>query len=157
MSGNSSSQLADVPLSKSEFNYQLSLNKDKKSNLAKKLSNNKRYVDDLGVINYTSFASRILEIYLEVVSFTFPHSNISIGYNLFYSQLIRYYKIYSEVQDFIHSSQKLYRELSVSRRGYSHWGLVRKFLLFIKNKSEVINKYNINDVTEIQRSIFNDC
>ena len=162
MGGNSSSQLADVPLSKSEFNYQLSLVKDKKFNLAKRLSNNKRYVDDLGVINYTKFASRIPEIYppdllmersgndnkfvnyldiavniyshkvttkmynkvddfnFEVVSFTFPHSNISIsiGYNLFYSQLIRYYKICSEVQDFIHSSRKLYRELSL--RGYSH-------------------------------------
>ena len=199
MDGNSSSQLADVPLSKSEFNYQLSLIKDKKFNLAKRLSNNKRYVDDLGVINYTSFASRIPEIYppdllmersgndnkfvnyldiavniyshkvttkmynkiddfnFEVVNFTFPHSNISIdiGYNLFYSQLIRYYKICSEVQDFIHSSRNLYRELSL--RGYSHWGLVRKFLLFIKNNSEVINKYNVNDVTEMQRSIFNDC
>ena len=63
MGGNSSSQLADVPLSKSEFNYQLSLIKDKKFNLAKRLSKNKRYVDDLGVINYTSFASRIPEIY----------------------------------------------------------------------------------------------
>ena len=95
MGGNSSSQLADVPLSKSEFNYQLSLIKDKKFNLAKILSNNKRYVDDLGVINYTNFASRIPEIYshkvttkmynkvddfnFEVVSFTFPHSNISIN------------------------------------------------------------------------------
>ena len=129
MGGNSSSQLADVPHSKSEFNYQLSLIKDKKFNLAKRLSSNKRYVDDLGVINYTSFTSRIPEIYppdllmersgddnkfvnyldiavniyshkvttkmynkvddfnFEVVSFTFPHSNISInvGYNLFYS------------------------------------------------------------------------
>ena len=132
MGGNSSSQLADVPLSKSELNYQLSLIKDKKFNLSKRLSKNKRYVDDLGVINYTSFASRIPEIYppersgndnkfvnyldiavniyshkvttkmynkvddfnFEVVSFTFLHSNIpiNIGYNLFYSQLIRYYK-----------------------------------------------------------------
>ena len=119
----------------------ISLIKDKKFNLAKRLSNNKRYVDDLGVINYTSFASRIPEIYppdllmersgndnkfvnyldiavniyshkvttkmynkvddfnFEVVSFTFPHSNISIniGYNLFYSQHNRYYKICSEV------------------------------------------------------------
>ena len=52
MGGNSSSQLADVPLSKSEFNHQLSLIKDKKFNLAKRLSNNKRYVDDLGVKLY---------------------------------------------------------------------------------------------------------
>ena len=101
--------------------------------------------------------NKIDDFNFEVVNFTFPHSNISIniGYNLFYSQLIRYYKICSEVQDFIHSSRNLYRELSL--RGYSHWGLVRKFLLFIKNNSEVINKYNVNDVTEMQRSIFNDC
>ena len=42
MGGNSASTLADVPLSKSEFNYQLSLIKDKKFKLAKRLSNNKR-------------------------------------------------------------------------------------------------------------------
>ena len=105
----------------------------------------------------TKMYNKVDDFNFEVVSFTFPHSNISIniGYNLLYSQLIRYYKICSEVQDFIHNSRKLYRELSL--RGYSHWGLVRKFHLFIKNNSEIINKYNINDVTEIQRSIFNDC
>ena len=105
----------------------------------------------------TKMYNMVNDFNFEVVSFTFPHSNIfiNIGYNLLYSQLIRYYKICSEVQDFIHSSRKLYRELSL--RGYSHWGLLRKFHLFIKNDSEVIDKYNINDVTEIQRSIFNDC
>ena len=105
----------------------------------------------------TKMYNKVDDFNFEVVSFTFPHSNISIniGYNLLYSQLIRCYKICSEVQDFIHNSRKLYRELSL--RGYSHWGLVRKFHLFIKNNSEIINKYNINDVTEIQRSIFNDC
>ena len=55
--------------------------------------------------------------------------------------------ICSQVQDFIHSSQKSYCELLL--RGFSHWGLVREFHLFIKNNSEVINKYNINDVTEM--------
>ena len=59
MVGNSSSKLADVPLSIYELNYQLSLIKNKKFNLAKRLPNNKRFVDDLGVIDYTSFASRI--------------------------------------------------------------------------------------------------
>ena len=92
----------------------------------------------------TKMYNKVDDFNFEVVSFTFPHSNISIniGYNLLYSQLIRYYRICSEVQDFIHSSRKLYRELSL--RGYSHWGLVRKFHLFIKNNSEVINEYNIN-------------
>ena len=102
----------------------------------------------------TKMYNKVDDFNFEVVSFTFPHSNISIniGYNLFYSQLIRYYKICSEVQDFIHSNRKLYRELSL--RGYSHWGLVRKFHLFIKNNSEVINKYNINDVTEFTKVLF---
>ena len=105
----------------------------------------------------TKMYNKINDFNFEVVNFTFPHSNISIniGYNLFYSQLIRYYKICSEVQDFIHSSRNLYRELSL--RGYSRWGLVRKFLLFIRNNGEVNNKYNVNDVTGMQRSIFNDC
>ena len=63
MGGNSSSQLADLSLAKSEFNYMKSLLTSKKMNLAKLLSNNGRYVDDLSVFNYLNFANLISDIY----------------------------------------------------------------------------------------------
>jgi len=65
MGGNSSSQFADLSLAKSEFDYQKSLLASKKMNLAKLLSNNGRYVDDLCVFNYLNFANLISDIYPE--------------------------------------------------------------------------------------------
>ena len=63
MGGNSSSQFADLSLAKSEFNYMKSLLTDKKIGLAKLLSNNARYVDDLSIFNYLNFANLISNIY----------------------------------------------------------------------------------------------
>ena len=63
MGGNSSSQFADLSLEKSEFNYMKSLLTDKKIGLAKLLSNNARYVDDLSIFNYLNFANLISNIY----------------------------------------------------------------------------------------------
>ena len=63
MGGNSSSQLADLSLAMSEYNYMKSLINDKKTNLAKLLSNNCRYVDDLGIVNYLKFENLINSVY----------------------------------------------------------------------------------------------
>ncbi len=63
MGGNSSSQFADLSLAKSEFNYMKSLLTDKKIGLAKLLSNNARYVDDVSIFNYLNFANLISNIY----------------------------------------------------------------------------------------------
>ena len=50
MGGNSSSPIADLTVGKKEFNYMKRLLQEKKVGLAKLLSNNKRYVDDLAII-----------------------------------------------------------------------------------------------------------
>ena len=65
MGGNSSSPIAELTVGKKEFNYIKSLMQQKKLNLAKILSNNCRYVDDLITINYLKFQDRIADIYTQ--------------------------------------------------------------------------------------------
>ena len=63
MGGNCSPLLADLFLSHCEFVYMNKLIKDKKFGLAKLLSFNSRYIDDICVINYKDFETRIPIIY----------------------------------------------------------------------------------------------
>lgn len=196
MGGNSSSQFADLSLAKSEFDYMKSLLACKKMNLARLLSNNGRYVDDVCIFNYLNFANLISDIYPEdlvmersgdnnkvinyldvsirissngitteiynkvedfnfpVVMYTFPNGNmpITIGYNVFYGQLLRYSTICSHVNTFIFSSNKLYRTL-VSR-SYSHWQLVLKFRSLLRNHPCILLKYHISDSKSMEKEIF---
>ena len=196
MGGNSSSQFADLSLSKSEFNYMISLTKDKKFSLAKLLSNNTRYVDDLATLNYLHFHNLISQIYpsdlkmersgnnnkdvnyldvniqigdnrvttevynklddfnFPVVSFTFPHGNIpvKIGYNVFYSQVLRYSNIYSDLYPFVSAINRLYN-LLISR-SYKHIMLQREFNDLMRSKPEILLKYRIKDISDIRNDIF---
>ena len=63
MGGNCCSLMADLTLAYKEFTYMKQLLKIKKFGLAKLLSNNSRYVDDINVINYKNFQSVIKDIY----------------------------------------------------------------------------------------------
>ena len=67
MGGSCSSPTADLFLSCKEFNFMKRLLKEKKFNLARLLSNNSRYVDDLNIINYQLFNNRSKEIYPDVL------------------------------------------------------------------------------------------
>ena len=166
MGGNSSSPIAELTVGKREFNYIQNLMQQKKLNLAKILSNNCRYVDDLITMNYLHFQNIISEIYppslemersgednrninyldlnikieedgpnistynktddfnFNVVSLTFPQSNIPIevGHNVFYSQILRYGKICSNVENFLIPLRKSFRILL--ERGYRYRSLI---------------------------------
>ena len=63
MGGGCSSPVADLYLSSKEFRFMKRLLQEKKFHLAKLLSNNSRYVDDLNIINYRKFNNRANEIY----------------------------------------------------------------------------------------------
>lgn len=196
MGGNSSSQLADLSLAKCEYDYMQSLLKAKKLGLAKLLSNNSRYVDDLIIINYLGFEALIPQIYppdlkmersgddnkvinyldinisiepssistniynkvddfnFPVVMYTFPHGNmpVSIGYNVFYGQCLRYSIICSQLSYFISAVNKLYNILL--SRGYRHSLLYLKFNTLLKNKPNILLKYRILDVKDIEKDIF---
>ena len=149
MGGNSSSPIADLTVAKCEYNYMMKIVSQGKCGLARLLSNNHRYVDDLAVINYLSFHMIIKDIYppslemervgtnnkninyldlkiniaetisvsvynktddfdFNVISLSFPHSNIplDVGYNVFYSQILRYGNICSRVEDFRQNCKK---------------------------------------------------
>ena len=86
--------------------------------------------------------------------YTFPNSNmpIEIGYNVFYSQLLRYSGICSHVSSFVSSSNKLY--LILVNRSYNHWKLVLKFRVLLKNYPNILLKYKICDSRIIEKDIF---
>ena len=63
MGGGCSSPIADLYLCSKEFMFMKALLKDKKISLAKLLSNNCRYVDDINVVNYKNFLDKAKEIY----------------------------------------------------------------------------------------------
>ena len=63
MGGGCSSPTADLYLSSKEFKYMRTLLRDKKFALAKLLSNNSRYIDDINIVNYKGFEIKAKEIY----------------------------------------------------------------------------------------------
>ena len=140
--------------------YKLSKSKsDSDINLAKCLSNNSRYIDDISVVNYLGFGSIAKAIYhpslileesntgyhfdtfldllirvynkkiiigiyhkvddfnFEVINFPFPTSNIhsQVGYNTFYSQLVRFFRLCNNKMDFL-AKVNLIRKKAVSAR-----------------------------------------
>ena len=63
MGGSSSSPTADLYLCFKEFTYMKGLLRERKHNLARLLSNNSRYIDDVNVINYQHFSEQSKNIY----------------------------------------------------------------------------------------------
>ena len=63
MGGSCSSLIADLSLNFKEFCFMKRIVKEKKLGLARLLSNNSRYVDDINIINYKKFINLIPQIY----------------------------------------------------------------------------------------------
>ena len=173
--------------------------KEKKFGLAKLLSRNCRYVDDLNNMNYLHFSNLIRSIYppdllmersgddnksvnyldinismnnsghvatklynklddfnFPVVMYTFPNSNISssVGYNVFYGQVLRYSSIIADIDSFLCSTNTLYRTLL--SRSYNDRLLKSKFKKRLKDRPySILYKYNILDVSDILNITFN--
>ena len=89
----------------------------------------------------------------EVISFPFPESNIhsKVGYNCFYSQLIRFYRLCNNVIDFAIRVKMLYGKLS--GRGYSCTILKRFFLKFC-GRYPIDLKYDFSDGNTLWDRIF---
>ena len=173
MGGNASPFIADLYLAWHEYCYMYRLSKSKLESdidLAKTLSNNSRYIDDISVINYLGFGRIAKDIYhpslileesntgyhcdtfldllvrihnqqfiigiyhkvddfnFEVINYPFPTSNIhsQVGYNTFYSQLVRFYRLCNNVVDFLARVNLIRRKLSA--RGYNEKNLTQVFL-----------------------------
>jgi len=191
MGGNSSSPLADLTVGKKEFNYMKKLLQEKKMGLAKLLSNNKRYVDDLATINYLYFHNIIKDIYpqslemeragnnnkiinyldlninisdkgleisvynktddfnFHVVSLTFPHGNIplEIGYNVFFSQILRYGIICTSLDLLTPHIHRIFTILV--NRGYNRLILIKNLRRCFKKYNSVFRKFGIYDDSTI--------
>ena len=80
----------------------------------------------------------------EVINFPFPQSNIhsKVGYNAFYSQLVRFYRLCNNIKDFAVRVQMLYSKLE--GRGYKGKILIRYFLKFC-SRYPVNLKYSMAD------------
>ncbi len=181
--------IADLYLAWHEYCYMYKLSKSKSEsdiNLAKCLSNNSRYIDDISVVNYLGFGSIAKVIYhpslileesntgyhfdtfldllirvynkkfiigiyhkvddfnFEVINFPFPTSNIhsQVGYNTFYSQLVRFFRLCNNKMDFLARVNLTCKKLCV--RGYKEKTLYRYFLKFCSNYPVNV-KYGVSD------------
>ena len=189
MGGNASPFIADLCLAVMEYRYMEGLVKsglESIKNLAKKLSLNCRYLDDIGVLNFLGFDLVSKEIYhpslilegsnfgyhydnfldlsvrifngtftigiyhkvddfnFEVINFPFPSSNIhsQVGYNAFYSQLVRYYRLCNNRTDFIARVKML--KIKLGRRGFNLQTLAKSFLKFC-SAYPAPSKYGVHD------------
>lgn len=190
MGGNASPLIADLFLLSVEFKFMTNLIDSKNPqnlSLAKSLSNNSRYIDDILVLNVNNFKEIAKSIYpnsipltqsnnnnhvenfldlniriindkctlkiyhkvddfnFNVINFPFPDSNIDnrITYNCFYSQLVRFCKICSKLEDFWARAGSLFKLLV--NRGFDKNKLIHKFYLFKVNYCDCILKFDINN------------
>ena len=81
--------------------------------------------------------------------FTFPNSNISssVGYNVFYGQVLRYSSIIAGLDSFLSSVNNLYRLLIA--RSYDDRLLKKKFRRLLVDRPSILHKYGILDVNDI--------
>ncbi len=104
MGGNSSQDFADIHLIWKEFIYMKKLVTSKNFELAKKLSNNSRYIDDIATLNLENFLSIALEIYDKELTLEPSQNNgleddfLDINVKIINNQFIT--KIYHKVDKF---------------------------------------------------------
>ena len=97
----------------------------------------------------------------EVINFPFPESNIhsQVGYNAFYSQLVRYYRLCNNRTDFIARVRMLRTKLC--GRGYNLNSINKSFLKFCSSypapsKFGVCDGYRLLDLVE-DTSLVDSC
>ena len=88
-----------------------------------------------------------------VVSLTFPHSNIplDVGYNIFFSQILRYGNISSNLENFLKPLRKTFQILL--SRGYKYRKLVKCIKKCFQKYDSIFRKYNIYDENSIITNI----
>ena len=92
-----------------------------------------------------SLYNKTKEFNFDVVSFTFPHSNIpnELRYSIFDTQVLRYGHISSSIDIFILSLKELYSTM-ISRRYYRS-RVIRCIKRCLRNYSSVFAKFDILD------------
>ena len=89
----------------------------------------------------------------DVVSLTFPHSNIplEVGYNVFFSQILRYGNVCTSLDIFTFHLHKIF-EILVNR-GYNRDKLIKNIQRCLRKYNSVFRKFGILDDHEIIRKL----
>ena len=97
-------------------------------------------IDDQGNVR-TKLYNKLNGFYFPVVMYNFPQGNmpLSVGYNVFYGQVLRYSNIISELVHFISATKQLYGILL--RRGYDDDQLKRKFRDLMRGRPDILHRY----------------
>ena len=187
MGGNASPFIADLYLAWHEFCFMENIIRSKSIanyKLARLLSLNSRYIDDIAVVNLLGFEKIAKDIYhhslvlecsstgyhydtfldlnirifqgdfvigiyhkvddfnFEVINYPFLDSNIhsQIGYNAFYSQLVRFFRLCTNTKDFFVRVCLIRNKLSA--RGYKIGTLFKYFLKFC-DRYQAHQKYGV--------------
>ena len=103
---------------------------------------------DISIVNdnfVTKIYHKIDNFKFDVVNYPFPDSNIclKIGYNTFFSQLLRFYRISVLSKDFAYRVKFVYNKLTL--RGYEDKHLNRCFYAFCSRNPEILSKFAFSD------------
>ena len=102
----------------------------------------------------TELYNKLNDFNFPVVMYTFPHGNmpVNVGYNVFYSQVLRFSNICSQLDSFLKEVNQLYRLLT--GRAYDSNKLKKTFKDLMLKRPEILLKYKISDIQEIEELAF---
>ena len=80
----------------------------------------------------------------DIVNFPFLDGDVprSTSYGVYISQLIRFARVFSHVDDF-NTHNKLLTEKKLLRQGYMHHKLCKAFSKFYRRHFDIVSKYNV--------------
>lgn len=110
-------------------------------------------IDNNGVS--TNLYNKVNDFNFQVVTFTFPSSNIPInlGYNIFFGQVLRYSMICTNKQDFLIKSKEIFKTLN--ERGYKRHTLHRRFIKVFNKDHFLLYKFGYRRVKEASDDFVN--
>ena len=165
MGTNCAPLVADLFLFCYERDFMLSLSDNNQTDIIEAFNSTSRYLDDLLNIDNPYFEQMFLDLNLaitigivssnnfEIVNFPFLDGDVprSPSYGVYISQLIRFERVCSNVDDF--NNRNLFLTAKLLKQGYRYHKIRKAFSIFHHRYSELIVKYNIGLKTLLQRGI----
>ena len=160
MGTNCAPLVADLFLFCYERDFMLSLSEDNQTGVIEAFNSTSRYLDDLLNIDNYFFDSMVNRIYpselqlnkanvsdaeasFDIVNFPFLDGDVprSASYGVYISQLIRFARVSSHVDDFNTRNKVLTAKLL--RQGYRYHKLRKAFTKFYRRHFDLVSKYNV--------------
>ena len=179
MGTNCAPLVADLFLFCYERDFMFSLSDNNQTDIIEALNSTSRYLDDLLNIDNPYFERMVGQIYpfldlilsitvgivsskiydkqddfnFEIVKFQFLEGDVprSLSYGVYISQLIRFARVCSNVDDF--NSRNLFLTTKLLKQCYRYHKIRKAFSKFYHRHSELIVKYNIGLKTLLQQGI----